>query len=108
MAAPVVTTDRIALVPLEADDREELLAAVAASRDLHHPWIDAADTPRRFADVIARSHRDEFHPFVVRARDSGALAGAINVSNIVSGPFRSAFVGYWAFAGHEGRGYLSH
>ena len=101
-------TDRVHLVPASASDRDEFLAAVTASRDLLHPWIDAADTEARFAELLSRAEQPEFHPFVIRRRDDGRLAGAVNVSNIVRGPFQSAFTGYWAFAGSEGRGFMTH
>ena len=31
----------------------------------------------------------------------------INVSEIVRGPFRSAYIGYYAFVPHAGRGYMT-
>ena len=108
MAEAVVITDRVHLVPTSASDRDEFLAAVIESRDLLHPWIDAADTEARFAELLARAEQPEFHPFVIRRGDDGRLAGAINVSNIVRGPFQSAFTGYWAFAGAEGKGFMTH
>ena len=107
MPDALVTTDRILLLSLTAEDQAEFLASVAASRELHHPWIDAADTPARFAQLLERAAQPEFEPFVVRGREDGVLSGAINISNIIRGPFQSAFVGYWAFAGREGRGHLS-
>jgi Acetyltransferase (GNAT) domain len=36
--------------------------------------------------------------------DSGALAGVIELSNLASGPFQSATVGYWVDDAHRGRG----
>jgi ribosomal-protein-alanine N-acetyltransferase len=40
-------------------------------------------------------------------RESGELAGVINVSEIVRGPFQSAYLGYYAFVPHAGRGYMT-
>jgi ribosomal-protein-alanine N-acetyltransferase len=36
----------------------------------------------------------------------GQLAGVINVSEIVRGSFQSAYLGYYAFSPHDGRGYM--
>jgi ribosomal-protein-alanine N-acetyltransferase len=102
-----MTTSRSALVPATPGDEAEFVAAVTASQGLLRPWIDAADTPERYAAMLARRDTSEFHPFLVRARDSGVLAGAINVSGVIRGPFLSAFVGYWAFSGSERRGYMT-
>lgn len=107
MSTVIVEDDRIRLTTLSAEDQDEFLSAVAASRELHHPWIDAADTPERFAELLARAEQPEFHPFLVRAVDDGRLAGTINVSNIILGAFHSAFLGYWAFVGAEGKGYMT-
>jgi ribosomal-protein-alanine N-acetyltransferase len=38
---------------------------------------------------------------------SGELAGVINVSEIVRGPFQSAYLGYYALAPHAGQGYMT-
>jgi ribosomal-protein-alanine N-acetyltransferase len=35
------------------------------------------------------------------------MVGMFNISNMVLGPFRSAFLGYYAFAGHQGQGLMS-
>lgn len=39
-------------------------------------------------------------------RDTGALVGVINLTNIVLGPFRSGYLGFYAFAGHERQGLM--
>ncbi len=31
----------------------------------------------------------------------------VNISQVVRGPFRSAYLGYYAFAPHQGRGYMT-
>jgi ribosomal-protein-alanine N-acetyltransferase len=39
--------------------------------------------------------------------EEGALAGAITVSEIVRGPFCSAYLGYYAFTPHSDKGYTT-
>jgi ribosomal-protein-alanine N-acetyltransferase len=46
------------------------------------------------------------HPFLVCRGDSDEIAGVINLSNVVLGLFRSGYLGYYAFAGHEGQGFM--
>jgi len=40
-------------------------------------------------------------------RDSGELAGVINVSEIVRGVFQSGYLGYYAFIPHAGQGHMT-
>lgn len=106
MSAPVVVGDRARLHHLSIEDQDDFIVAVRSSRDLHGEWVDPADTPQRFVALIRRAQNPEFHPFVIRRTD-GALAGFVNVSNVVRGGFQSAFCGYAAFAGSEGRGVMT-
>jgi len=45
-------------------------------------------------------------PFLICRRDNNQIAGVINLTNAVLGPFRSAYLGYYAFVGHEGQGFM--
>jgi ribosomal-protein-alanine N-acetyltransferase len=93
----------------EADEADEaaFLAAVRASRALHSPWLNAASTPAAFQLLLDRAAREDFFSLLARRRDTGALVGYLNISNIVRGPFQSAFLGYGAFTGEAGRGYMT-
>jgi ribosomal-protein-alanine N-acetyltransferase len=96
----------VTVAPLVAADEEEFIAAVRASKAMHHPWIDLADTPARFASVMERLSHDDQEAYLVR-HDCGALVGYVSVGNIVRGAFQSAYLGYGAFSGHEGRGLMT-
>ncbi|HVC14285.1 MAG TPA: GNAT family N-acetyltransferase [Acidimicrobiales bacterium] len=100
-AAPDVTVS-----PLVAADEADFVAAVRASRALHRPWIDLADSHERFAAVLERLSRDDQEAYLLR-HHCDALVGYVRVSNVVYGAFRSACLGYGAFAGHEGRGLMT-
>ncbi|MGH9029318.1 MAG: GNAT family N-acetyltransferase [Acidimicrobiales bacterium] len=107
---PEVSEERevpeVTVAPLVASDEDEFIAAVRASKSLHHPWIDLADTHERFAPVLERFRRDDQEAYVVR-HACGGLAGYVSVGNIVRGFSQSASLGYGAFAGHEGRGLMT-
>ena len=107
MGHPVAATGRILLEEVRAADEAELLASVAASRALHHPWVDAPDSAARFTMLVERVALAEHHTFLVRAADDGVLAGVVNVTNIVRGAFHSAFTGYYAFVAGAGRGLMT-
>lgn len=92
--------------PVRAADEAAFTAAARASRRLHHPWVQPPCDAEAFARHLARFDGMANHGFVVLA-DGGDLAGAINLTNIVMGAFRSGYLGYYAFAGFEGRGLMT-
>ncbi len=91
--------------PVTAADEAAFLAAARASRKLHHPWVQPPLDAAAFARHLARFDGVAHHGFVVEA--DGELAGAIHLTNIVMGAFRSGYLGYYAFAGFEGRGLMT-
>lgn len=100
MAAPV------RLVQIALADQAEFLAAARRSRALHHPWVTPPVGPATFQALAARSQGPANLGYLVRHGRTGALVGFINVSNIVRGFFQSAYLGYYAFAGHERQGLM--
>jgi [ribosomal protein S5]-alanine N-acetyltransferase len=88
------------------EDSAAFLRAVGRSRKLHHPWVTPPDTPEAFDAYVRRSRRPDCAGFLICRNDDGDLAGAANVSEIVRGPFQSAFLGYYAFTPHVRKGYL--
>lgn len=86
-------------------DAQAFTAAARASRKLHHPWVQPPCDAEAFARYLARFDGAAHHGFVVVA--DGELAGAINLTNIIKGAFCSGYLGYYAFAGFEGRGLMT-
>lgn len=82
--------------PVRADEKE-FLALVAASRRLHHPWVQPPASPAAFREYVDRP-RDRFLPYLLVRADGGPLVGVVNASEIVRGVFQSAYLGYYAFA----------
>ncbi len=89
-----------------ASDRDAFLAAMAASRELHHPWIAMPATPAQYEAYLERARRPNFELFLA-CREDGAIAGFLNLSEIIRGPLQQSFIGYGAVAGHEGRGLMT-
>jgi ribosomal-protein-alanine N-acetyltransferase len=96
----------VRLVPIAPADQSEFLAAVGRSRRLHDRWVAAPDTPAAFKSLVTRSRDPAHYSFVVRRADTDALVGVINITNIIRGTFHSAYLGYYAFAGHERQGLM--
>jgi len=97
---------RISLAMLSARDEADFLAAARASRRLHGSWVTPPDTPSKFRALLARMDGKSNLGLLARRRDSGAPVGFIEITNIVHGSFRSAYLGYYAFSGHERQGLM--
>ncbi len=88
-----------------AADESAFTAAARASRKLHRPWVQPPCDAAAFARYLARFDGASHQGFVVV--EDGELAGAIHLTNIIMGAFRSGYLGYYAFTGFEHRGLLT-
>ena len=98
--------DRIHIRHPMPEDRDAFVAAARRSRRLHGPWVSAPDTPDAFDAYVRRARRVNQACFLLRRNDDDAIVGVANLSEIVPGGFRSAFLGYYAFTPHARKGYL--
>ena len=98
---------RVVLRPPAAGDRDEFIASMRASRDLHRPWIYMPETPEHYAAYLSRIEDPRAAPFLACRTEDGAIVWFLNVSEIVRGGFKSAFVGYGGVAGFAGQGYMT-
>ncbi|MER5302330.1 MULTISPECIES: GNAT family N-acetyltransferase [Streptomyces] len=89
-------------------DAAEFTARARESRELHRPWLFPPTTDEAYAAYARALTADQTKAgFLVHERADGALAGFININNIVEGGFRSGALGYGAFAHAAGRGLMS-
>ncbi|MEV7726121.1 GNAT family N-acetyltransferase [Streptomyces sp. NPDC101733] len=96
---------RVGLRPLRLADGAEFTTHAHESRELHRPWLFPPTTPEEFEAWATRLVGAEDRAgFLVCEPATGALAGFVNVNNIVRGAFRSGALGYGAFAHAAGRG----
>ncbi|MET3986845.1 GNAT family protein [Streptomyces sp. PvR034] len=100
---------RVGLRRLRPADGPEFTRRVRESRTLHRPWLFPPATPEEYAAYAARlTGADAVGAgFLVCERDGGAIAGFVNVNNIVRGAFQCGALGYGAFAHAAGRGLLT-
>ena len=102
---------RIALARPSRSHEPAFLAAVRASRALHAGFVVPPTTPAAYREYLARfgSRRAGVRGlgfFAVRRADR-AIAGVLNLSEIVRGAFQSAYLGYYALAPHAGAGHMT-
>jgi len=84
----------------------DFVAAVRRSRALHRGLVTPPGTPDAFRAYVARCRKPSQIGQLVYLPD-GDLVGVVNVNEIVRGAFRSGYLGYYAFAPHAGRGYMT-
>lgn len=96
--------NRDILVTPSSRRRTEFLKAVAQSRTLHGKWASPPCTPDAF-DALLKLPKENHMMFWV-VTEKNALAGAINISEIVWGKFQSGYLGYYALVPYDGQGYM--
>ncbi|SEB85867.1 GNAT family N-acetyltransferase [Arthrobacter woluwensis] len=99
------------LRPITLNDAPAVAALLQESREHLAPWEPVRPEfffteegqraeIRGALDALAQGSRA---PFVI-VDDDGAVAGRLNINNIVRGAFESGSLGYWVAAGRTGRG----
>ena len=77
---------------------------------LHGPWARAPRDAAQYAAfrlALRRPARRRTRPSSSLRNDDGALVGVFSFSEIVRGAFKSAYLGYYAFAPLAGSGYMT-
>lgn len=99
---------RVGIRHFTYDDGAEFTARVRESKALHQPWLFPPGSPDTYAAYAGRLIKDPTKAgFLVCEQDGDALAGFININNIVEGGFLSGALGYGAFAHAAGRGLMA-
>ena len=86
-----------------ADDETEFIDRVRASRALHRPWTDLADSPARFGELLARAAAPTDAVFLIVGDADDLMVGVAHLSQIFLGNFRSAYLGFSASSPSLGR-----
>lgn len=99
-----------AIRPLTLEDSEVLAELYRRNREFLRPW-----DPPRSEEFFTNAGQRASVAAALRQRDSGALwpgvvlhedsvVGRVSLNNILLGPLRSCFIGYWISDGLNGRG----
>jgi ribosomal-protein-alanine N-acetyltransferase len=100
-------THRVTLRFLARRDEDEFVRLVTASGDLHYPWMFLPNNPRDFQLYVARFDHVTAESLLICVRDTGSIAGVVNINTIIRGAFQNGSLGYAAFAPAAGRGYMT-
>jgi ribosomal-protein-alanine N-acetyltransferase len=98
---------RVFLSKPTVENEAEILEAVRLSESLHRPWVIPPRSHEEYESYLEKISSERTIGFLVRRKSDQCLAGVINVSEPVMGCFRSAYLGFYAFAGLAARGYLT-
>jgi ribosomal-protein-alanine N-acetyltransferase len=89
-----------------ATRQREFLAAVHRSRCVLGSWAAPPSTPSAYRAYVRRLRQPTHVGHFLVLRATGELVGVINLNEIVRGSFRGAYLGYYGFVPHIGRGLM--
>ena len=84
---------------------KEFLQAVQKSRSLHKDRVTPPNSSTKYRQYLKVTRRKNQESYFI-LNDQGELAGVINISGIMLGFFKSAYLGYYAFLPHAGLGLM--
>jgi ribosomal-protein-alanine N-acetyltransferase len=100
------TGDRVFLRQPGEDDRDEFLAMVKVSRELHGQWIRPPAEARDYGAFLVRSRKRTGASFLVCRQPDGLIVGVFNL-NEVSTRTHTAFCSYFVHAGFARQGLMT-
>lgn len=101
------TGTRVALRRPRLSDCQEFIELMQQSESLHHPWSFPPTTKRAFTRYLKSREKENQDGFLICHSQTQAIAGVINLNEIVRGGFQSAYLGYYIGAPYAARGYMT-
>jgi ribosomal-protein-alanine N-acetyltransferase len=111
MTAPAPS--RVTIARGTQSDRAELLAANRDNRAHHQPWVEPFTGDAGFDTWLARTLTGPHLGLIAREATTATgstaprIVGIVNISEIVLGAFRSAYLGYYGMSWCTGRGLMT-
>ena len=91
----------------KAEDFEEFTALNISSRKFHSRLVNPPKDRESFEKFLARNAKEENESFLICRKADGAIAGAINLSQIFRAGFQNAYLGYFVGAKFSGFGFMT-
>lgn len=98
---------KVLLRDLKLNDFDEFYNVMSKSRAFLHPWVVPPLDISAFQNMIQKNSSDNYKTFTVCSKETGSIAGVINLSNIIRGNFRSGFLGYYIGKEYAAKGYMT-
>lgn len=96
----------IELRPPSVHDETVFVATMNNSRDFHAPFINAPCTVEEFQTYLNKS-KLEGERYYIAWNDKQQIIGVFNISGIMRGAFKSAYLGYYATKEFARKGFMS-
>lgn len=96
----------IALREPSAQDETVFVSTMQNSRDFHFPFITALYTSVEFQTYLNKS-KQESEQYYIAWNNNQQIIGVFNISGIMRGAFKSAYLGYYASVEYAGKGLMS-
>lgn len=103
MKPPLALTIR----PVVYADKAALVLANRTNRDFHRPWVDSFIDDEGYDKWWDARMTGPHMSFVALDGRTGNVAGVVNLSEIVMGRFRSAYLGYYGMREACGKGAMT-
>ncbi|TAL02126.1 MAG: N-acetyltransferase [Rhodospirillaceae bacterium] len=103
----IVRGERVHLLAPNRDTAADFVAFTTANKDFHQPWVFPATDVPGYRHYLERLDSTGAHGFLVARNEDDALAGVINLNDVVLGGQRSASLGYYGTRATARRGYMT-
>lgn len=100
-------TTRVALRRITHEDQAAFTRLARESADHFEGWISAPTTASGFDDYLVRFDQNTAEGLLLCIRQTGDIAGFVNISYIVRDSYRRGTLGYGTFAPSARQGYMS-
>ncbi|RUR15280.1 GNAT family N-acetyltransferase [Legionella sp. km535] len=89
-----------------AQDETVFISTMKNSREFHFPFISAPSTSEEFQTYLNKS-KEIGEQYYIAWNDNQEIIGVFNISGIMRGVFKSAYLGYYASVECAGKGLMS-
>ena len=98
--------DRVRLEQPTARREREFIDAALRSRALHRGLVIAAASAADYREYLGRTRQADRAAFLVVTKEADALAGVVEINDIVRAPQATGVLAYYAFAPYAGSGLM--
>ena len=102
-----IVGERIYLRSPKRADLQEFILMNRRSKKLHRGLVSPPTQPDQFKAMLARSRKPDSRYLLICRRDDESIVGAINLSQVFRGPFKSAYLGYYVGEEFAGQGFAT-